>query len=267
MTTHHAKKIISAITNNGLEGLIHTATALYRDDVRTRLHYSEFFERTKRATLPLISEDEAIYYSSTFTQEHLDKFNHVLNNLGTQVFFAQEMTVIDYGCGQGLATLAFLQYLKHNNAIANKTVHIHLIEPSNVTLALARQYVLAMAKHTHIRVNITIHQKTLAQYLMRPITTPSDMPVLHFFSNVLDIAMIQGDLIRLSAHINQTKGRHIICAVSCYESYGFHGFADNLRQFDVQKEVFCLQSSRFNSNRFVWQTKAVEGYALFACAA
>lgn len=267
MTTSYAKTLVTAITNNGLNGLISTATALYRDDVRTRLHYQDFYNRTKRATLPLVSMDEAIYYSSTFTQEHLDKFNHVLNNLGTQVFFAKEMTVIDYGCGQGLATLAFLAYLQHNNAIANKTVHIHLIEPSSVTLSLARQYVLAMAKHTQIRVNITVHEKILANYLVSPISVPCDMPVLHFFSNVLDISMIQGDLIRLSRHINAQKGKHIICAVSAYESYGYHGFADNLRKFYVQKERFNLQSSRFNSNRFVWQQKAVEGYALFAKAA
>lgn len=236
----YAKKLVNAISNNGLQGLIDTATALYRDDVCTRLHYKDFYNRTNRATLPLISEDEAIYYSSTFTQEHLDKFNHVLNNLGTQVFFTKEMTVIDYGCGQGLATLAFLQYLQHNNAIANKIVHIHLIEPSNVTLALARQYVLAMSKHTQICVNITVHQKTLADYLVSPITISNDILVLHFFSNILDIEMVQEDLIHLSHYINAQKGKHMICAVSAYETYSFHGFADNLHKFYVQKEKFNL---------------------------
>lgn len=267
MPTSYAKTLVTAINKNGLNGLINTATVLYRDDVRSRLNYKDFYNRTNRATLPLVSIDEAIYYSSTFTQEHLDKFSHVLNNLGTQVFFAKEMMVIDYGCGQGLATLAFLAYLQHNNAIANKTVHIHLLEPSSVTLALARQYVLAMAKHTKIRVNVTVHEKSLEDYLVSPIVTPCDMPVLHFFSNVLDISMIQGDLIRLSRHINAQTGKHIICAVSTYETDGYHRFADNLRQFYVQKQKFNLQSARFNSNRFVWQEKVIEGYALFAEAA
>lgn len=77
------KALISAIINHGIDGLINVATTLYKNEVRSRLHYTDFNARTNRATNPLISFDEAIYYSSTFTQEYLDRFDHALNNLGT----------------------------------------------------------------------------------------------------------------------------------------------------------------------------------------
>lgn len=119
------------------------------------------------------------------------------------MMFADKIGVIDYGCGQGLATLAFLNYLKNNNCIANKVIDIHLIEPSAVTLGLARQYILAMAKHCQISVNITVHNVGLSDYLNNPIKTNPQYSCLHFLSNVVDIPMVQDSLLALSNHINQ----------------------------------------------------------------
>lgn len=257
------KTLISAIIENGIDGLIDTTTTLYKNEVRSRLHYTDFNARTNRATNPLISFDEAIYYSSTFTQEHLDRFNHALNNLGTQMMFADKIGVIDYGCGQGLATLAFLNYLKNNNCIANKVIDIHLIEPSAVTLGLARQYILAMAKHCQISVNITVYQNTLAEYLDNPIQTNPQYPTLHLLSNVVDIPAVQNSLLALSNHINQQQGKQIICAVSPY-NYGFGVLRQGLYDFVVQDEQFGLNSYRFNSNRCVWESKPANGQAFFA---
>lgn len=257
------KSLVSAIQHNGIQGLINTATALYRDEVRSRLHYSEFAERTDRAKNPLLSLDEGIYYSSTFTQEHFDRFSHVLANLGTSVLFAPEITVIDYGCGQGLATLTFLHYLKNNNCIANKVIHVHLVEPSATTLALARQYVLAMAKHCHIIVNITVHQATLTEFLHTPVSVGHTMVTLHFLSNILDIPAVQSSLVAFSRYLNRQVGKHTICAVSSYDA-GFTTLRQGLTRFVIQNEKFCVDSYRFNSNRCVWQQKSANGHALFA---
>lgn len=146
-TQDSVKTLVKAIEEKGIEGLISTATNLYKYDVHSRLQYETFSNRTQRATKPLISLDEAIYYSSTFTKEHFDRFSHVLSNLGTNVIFSQKLTLIDYGCGQGLATLAFLHYLSEHNCIANKEIDVHLIEPSSIAVDLARQFVIAMAKY------------------------------------------------------------------------------------------------------------------------
>lgn len=257
------KALISAIMKNGVDGLIDSVTSLYKDEVRMRLHYTDFNARTDRARNPLISFDEAIYYSSTFTQEHLDRFNYALNNLGTQMMFADKIAVIDYGCGQGLATLAFLNYLKNNNCIANKLVDIHLIEPSVVTLGLARQFILAMAKYCQISVNISIHQQSLADYLNNPIKRKSSYVNLHLLSNVVDVPAIQNDLLALSRHINTQAGKQIICAVSPYNA-GFELLCQGLYGFYIQNETFSIDSYRFNSNRCVWQNKPACGKALFA---
>lgn len=259
----HIQDIVSSIKQNGIKGLIQATTKLYKNDVRSRLHYSDFYNRTDRATLPLISFDEAIYYSSTFTKEHFDRFYHALDNMAVELAFANKMTVVDYGCGQGLATLVLLDYLRQNNIIANKVLDIHLIEPSHVALALARQYVLAMAKYCQITVNISVHQQTLAQYLDNPITHNGNRLNLHLLSNIIDIQSIQSELIALSGYINNQPSKQIICAVSSYRC-GFDDFRSNLHNFNVQDERFAVNSYRFNSNRCVWQNKPACGKALFA---
>lgn len=257
------KTLVSAIEKNGMDGLINTATSLYADDVRQRLHHTDFHVRTDRATRPLISLDEAIYYSSTFTQEHFDRFSHVLSHLGTHMIFAKELTVVDYGCGQGLATLALLDYLHKNNCIANKVIHVHLIEPSAITLVLARQYVLAMAKHVNIKVHITVHQQTLAEYLEQPLHFHADTTILHLLSNIVDITSLQSDLFTLSKQINASAGEHFICAVSSYDR-GFGRLRFGLTRFAVAQECFSVQSYRFNSNRCIWQDKTANGSSLYA---
>lgn len=268
MNTHHQtntiKNLVQEIENNGIYGLVHAATKLYKNEVRSRLNYGDFYERTHRATKPLINVDEAIYYSSTFAKEHLDRFNHVLNNLGATIMFAQKLAVIDYGCGQGLATLAFLNYLQQNNCIANKVIDVHLIEPSAITLALARQFVLAMAKHTQIQVNVSVHQQTLSEYLKNPIIGQSDVITLHFLSNILDIKAIQSSLIELSGYINQQQGQQYICAVSPSYNDDFRNFYQNLSHFSVDYKRFCVNSYRFNSNRCVWTHKQAYGQSLYA---
>lgn len=263
MSNTQTQAIVSAIKQNGIDGLIDTVTAIYKNDVRSRLHYSDFYNRTNRATSPLISFDEAVYYSSTFTQEHLDRFSHALNNLGAELVFADKMTVIDYGCGQGLATLALLHYLKEHNYIANKVLNIHLIEPSHITLALARQYILAMAHHCQISVKVTLYRQTLSQYLTNPIVPCGHGLNLHLLSNVVDIFAIQADLIALSRHINAQNHKQMICAVSSYNR-GFDDFRQHLVNFRVQDERFSIKSYRFNSNRCVWLSKPANGRLLYA---
>lgn len=264
MTASIIKTLVTAIENKGMAGLIESATSLYQHDVSQRLHYKVFAERTDRAAKPLVSLDEAVYYSSTFTKEHFDRFYHVLNNLGTKAMFAQRLAVIDYGCGQGLAALTFLHYLHKNNCIANKVVEVHLVEPSAITLALARQFVLAMAKYTGIRVNVSVHQKTLAQYLAAPIVINQEDMTLHFLSNVLDIKGIESSAFALSKHINAQAGEHFICAVSPYKGNGFRYFYTGLSCFDVDCEQFELNSHRFNSNRHQWDKKTAAGESLYA---
>ena len=260
------KTLVQSIKDGGINSFIEKATYLYATDVRCRLNYQDFYHRTNRATNPLISVDEAVYYSSTFTREHLDRFYYVLGSLGTKAIFAQKITVVDYGCGQGLATLAFLQYLKENNCIANKVIDIHLVEPSVVTSVMARQFVLAMAKYTGICVNVMVHQKTLAQYLENPValSCPFGM-TLHFLSNVLDIEKVQSHLPQLSAYINQQEGQQYICAVSSHDYHrGFNTFSQGLTDFDVAyHHAFSIQSYRFHSNRCVWHDKQAKGRFLY----
>lgn len=255
--------ILTAIQKHGMDGFIDIVTDIYANNVRSRLHYVDFYHRTERATLPLIDFDEAIYYSSTFTQEHLDRFTHALNNIGAELVFADKISVIDYGCGQGLATLALLNYLKEHNCIANKVLNIHLIEPSHIALGLARQYILAMAQYCQISVNITVHHQNLSEYLTSPIVSCTQGLNLHLLSNVIDIPAIQADLIALSRHINAQPHKQIICAVSSY-GCGFYGFRQSLVNFAVQDEQFSVNSYRFNSNRCVWNDKQANGRLLYA---
>lgn len=93
-----------------------------------------------------------------------------------------------------------------------------------------RQYILAMAKHCQISVNITVYQNTLSEYLNNPIQANPQYPTLHLLSNVVDIPALQNSLLALSRHINMQQGKQIICAVSPY-NYGFGLLRQGLYDF------------------------------------
>ncbi len=126
--------------------------------------------------------------------------------------------IIDYGCGQGLASILFFDKWQQNRIVTSK---ITLIEPSKIALNRAESILRCyLQKGKIISVN-----KTLDNVDQKEIQTNGDTVKIHLFSNILDIDDFNID--NLLSKILKIKGLHHFLAVS--HNRNFDGGSERLR--------------------------------------
>lgn len=138
----------------------------------------------------LLSSDEQLCrYMLAYGEMHAVKCRAAFQKFPFEKLISN-IEIIDWGCGQGLATCVALEVLKERGLI-DKVKKITLIEPSNVALSRAKINV------THkVKGGSSVHtvQKYLPGYSDNPNCIESiqiDHPyVIHLFSNILDIPSV-----------------------------------------------------------------------------
>ena len=235
-------------------------------------NYSQFSAESMRAIKPLQNLAQLLSYQSYFCSDHFNRFHYVLQQLPVcqKSDHVIRLKIFDYGCGQGLATLALLQHLKRKNQ--QIALEIHLVEPSAMALELAQHYVQTYVEfHLSGQVSITAHCCSLDQ-LDDAIFQIDDQYVVHLFSNVLDMAD-RGvfDLQRLTAQWCNVQCKQMCLAVSpCYlsTSYGFRSLMQQLSQVKIlAAHDFSLHAQRYalSSNMTRLQNHEVKGRMLAFC--
>jgi len=194
-------------------------------------NYQDFSQETGRAVRPIQSMKTLLAYNACYSADHFARFQYLLShvqNLSSEVITDPiRLCVFDYGCGQGLATLALLGHLKGRQV----ELIIHLIEPSALALASAQQYVQAFAGSMHGQVTVHAYQCGLDQIPDHVFSLPEGYSAVHLFSNVLDLAHRRlFDLSCLATQLNRIVGKHICFAVSPTFYSGKLGF-DQLKYF------------------------------------
>lgn len=132
----------------------------------------------------LDTEDELDQYLCAYGMMHKEKIIAALSSINNPLDeFSNDITIIDWGCGQGLATACFFDYLSDLgiNANINKVI---LVEPSEA--ALERAYF-----HTHLYLADNLKIQCINKYINdvtgQDIEHAPTTLTLHFFSNILDI--------------------------------------------------------------------------------
>jgi Superfamily I DNA and RNA helicases and helicase subunits len=116
-------------------------------------------------------------------------------------------SVIDWGCGQGLATICFFDYLEQKTE-RNKPQKVILIEPSEQALNRAKLHINAYLKN---EINIQSINKYLNDINREDIHTITPITI-HFFSNILDISSV--DIKRLANLISSNIiGEHYFVCI------------------------------------------------------
>jgi len=134
----------------------------------------------------LQTEDELNCYLAAYGKMHQEKIRTALSALkNPSETLNKNYQIIDWGSGQGLATLCFFDFLEENN-ILYKPKKVVLIEPSNQALKRAREYI-DLKGYKDVEVH-TIN-KFLNDVELSDISS-SNSKTLNFFSNILDIETI-----------------------------------------------------------------------------
>jgi hypothetical protein len=192
--------------NSNYTNLLYSLNNISFDNIRNiAVNQVGFGSRmNNRGVTPLISEEEMFIYMKSFGNMHYAKMMSALKKLSQETING-DIELIDWGCGQALATMVFGEYCNRNNISVNPNVI--LIEPSEIAIKRA-------ALHTKLFFpNATI--KTVCKYLddvnQNYITTDPNKIKIHFFSNILDVELFS--LIQLQNLISSSQNgiNYFIC--------------------------------------------------------
>lgn len=150
----------------------------------------------------LENDDELAQYLCAYGKMHKEKINSALQTIQKPSdYFTKKLTIIDWGCGQGLATICFFDYLR-NLGIAPDVHKVILVEPSEPAINRAQEHLCKYIDNDKLSlVNKYIND------VSKDDLSGSNGLVVHFFSNILDIPSVDvdylADLIRDSISSEQ----------------------------------------------------------------
>ena len=237
----------------------------YQQQKNDNVSYADFRDRTNRATNPLACEKEAIFYTVAYSWQHYQTIKKLISIIDVTSDIAEKVRVIDYGCGQGTATIAYLEYLVEQKVATKSEFEIYLIEPSAVSLSIAKRLIERLADIHHI--DVTIH--TYKQYLDEPLILQENTcsETVHLLSNVLDIEGVQNAIPNLVSTFKNIAGKNFLFATApCYPNtwLGNNLLSDNMDFAElVLNENNCSNTHMYIVVEDCWQTRYSKGSQLF----
>ncbi|SMN11430.1 hypothetical protein SPBRAN_1702 [uncultured Candidatus Thioglobus sp.] len=220
-------KIINAIEagainkdNVSFELIKRVATTPTPPDVHRELDYGHAILDTQDQL------NKYVYaYGSMIFHQWIPMFNQL--NL-----FSSNVVIIDYACGQGLASMLFFDKHKDTNNCSNIT----LIEPSKIALNRAEKILQCYLPKAKIK---TIN-KVLDDVTKNDIQTDDNAIKIHLFSNIIDMNVF--NIKTLFDKITVNKGRNYFIAMSSdRNSFGGTERLDDLHNnFDKNSHLYKI---------------------------
>lgn len=166
------------------------------------------FNSLMSGTAVLQTDDQCTAYLAAYGDMHRLKLNSALDQLfAVQPGLVGVAEVIDWGCGQGLASGVLLDYVRHHQ-IALTLNRFTLIDPSELALSRAADH-LGLLTHVPVR---RLAQKADSVFTTTLATNPG-IPKIHLFSNLLDMTSV--DLGAIARTIRKTqRGLNVFVCVS-----------------------------------------------------
>lgn len=200
-------------------------------------------------------------YNALFANLHYAKLQSLFDELlQSPVFFDQNIRVIDYGCGQGLASLVLHernQYLELNHTFNE----LLLIEPSSVAL----QQAIKNNKPHYAHINPI--NKSFDELQASDLSGNSSLTV-HLFSNVLDLPHIDiDDLAHCVKQGLSNTNLFVCCSPDFYSGNQLVNYFCS--QFNPQESVFIRDTCDalcFDIKNQCLSSRAAKRYAkVFIC--
>ena len=194
------KDYIQQIDNISFDEIIKLNKSLIPEPYKTHpWHYPGL----DHGTAILTQEEQCTAYIAAYGEMHQEKINEVLCKINVSDFQNTDIQIIDWGCGQGLATSCLFDFFTDKGISLELVKKVVLIEPSELALERARIHINAYLDNSDKIVPI---QKVLDDVTKDEIKSSHPLAI-HLFSNILDIPSI--DLQQLSDKIKRgLSGKH-----------------------------------------------------------
>lgn len=166
----------------------------------------DLWKQLNRGVDLLGSHELMCQYLWSFGNMHEAKIYEALSGLPLKDLQGS-FDIVDWGCGQGMATMSFIDYVIGNH-LSIKVKNVTLIEPSYMALERAALHVGAFLANDS---EVIQCNKFLDDVSINDFKSDGHRPVIHFFSNILDIKQI--DLKILSQKLDETvlDDNFIVC--------------------------------------------------------
>ena len=143
----------------------------------------ELYRDIQRGVCQLQNEPELNMYIHALGLMHEAKLQHAFDHMSSEFTDHSTIDIIDYGCGQAIGTICYADFLSKIGK-SQKVRKVTLIEPSQRALARAALHVSCFFPDAEI---VTIH-KGFDDLVEDDLFIDREIPTLHIFSNVLDLA-------------------------------------------------------------------------------
>ncbi|MDX1978155.1 MAG: hypothetical protein SFT94_10835 [Pseudanabaenaceae cyanobacterium bins.68] len=153
------------------------------------------FDNLDNGTRVLNSLPECDRYIALFGGHHFHKLYSAFSNTNFEYTQDKSLEIIDWGCGQAVATSVLIDYLIEKNITPNVT-SITLIEPSSLALERGREFIVRMfSNDLEVEsilnpINKYIGELEESDLKDRLSSYSEDNLKLHLFSNILDVEEI-----------------------------------------------------------------------------
>lgn len=141
------------------------------------------YDELRRGTQILDDEDHLNMYLRAFGNMHKAKLDAAFSFFkGIDGIFNQPVSIFDWGCGQGTATICLLDFLRQNSLL-HLVGCITLVEPSVAAVARAQGVISAYGAAASVKVVSKVFDELqLADF------SDDGGAKLHLFSNILDVS-------------------------------------------------------------------------------
>lgn len=215
------------------------------------------FRSLGRGVAILTKEDQLYAYMNSYGNMHYEKLIEAFTELPEKLF-STKLNLVDWGCGQAMATMSFFDFVIQNNH-PFRFDNVTLIEPSEVALKRGALHVNSFSKEARIH---TVN-KDLDSLNKQDFVSQAGNPTIHLFSNILDIDMFslvdllecietnfKGDnyFICVSPYINDIRTSRLDAFVkhfsNAFEEFDFFSSVDNRNSGDWKQDKDWTRVSR-----------------------
>ncbi len=139
------------------------------------------FNSLGRGVAILTDENQLYAYMNSYGDMHYEKLIEAFKTL-QKAFFEKEINIIDWGCGQAMASMAYFDFLNQIGT-EQEIKNLTLIEPSEIALKRASLHIRNFSPATDIHtINKDLDALTNKDFIKNKTLTH-----IHLFSNILDI--------------------------------------------------------------------------------
>ena len=157
---------------------------------------------------------------------------HAYEKIPTKVWHEDGVTIIDYGCGQGIAEMVLSDYMASKYVDNDYIRDFILIEPSRTKLQRCIDHVNAFFSESKIsavcKKDNQINENDI---------NPESTTVIHLFSNVIDLDDFDGKAVLSLLNDDKSHNNIIVCVIPYYQEATrgkrIKEFGDKLQRYSL----------------------------------